>query len=75
MPLKCSLNTLQKAWYNHGLELKSVSMDKTPGNYRCGFDTKQMAAEKEFKGSEGKQYNFATGSSRNKTVCLCLKEC
>lgn len=50
-------------------------MDKTPGNYQFGFDTKQMVAEKEFKGSEGKQYNFAMGSSRNKTVCLCLKKC
>lgn len=50
-------------------------MDKTPGNYQFGFDTKQTVAENEFKGSEGKQYNFAMGSSRNKTVCLCLKKC
>lgn len=25
-------------------------MDKTPGNYQFSFDTKQMGAEKEFKG-------------------------
>lgn len=49
-------------------------MDKTPDRYGFIFDRKQMDAEKEFKGNAGKQYDFATGSSRNKTVCLSLKD-
>lgn len=75
---RCFLNAtqilLKKVWYSHGLEFKSISIDKTPGNHQFGFNTKQMVAET-FRGSEGKQYHFATGSSRNKTVCLCLKKC